>query len=367
MNNRCRALLIVLIALAMPLLAHSPEHPVGTTVVGPAPHGRGPAAMATDGTDFFVVWSDQRAETRDSLVGTRVTRSGQVLDPLGIRLTMLNIGVQHVNVVWDGGAYLVTWTSGWADANVYAARVDRDGRIVMEPRVIAAEAMAMSGRYSASNGNVTVVAYLSLDPDAGSNRVVVLDRDGNTLHHETIIGTAQPYMSGLSVAATGSRFVVVWSAFLNDQIQTATVQAVALNAAGHLEKGPTPIGTGDGPMIATDGSRFLVVSQHWTEPKWQLLARTVDASLTEITPVQTLTNGYSIDAPSLLWRGNRYEIVAGRHENPGEGSHVFSIEVAADGKKLAERSLGPITTGYDSAFRSRPPMAAISWSRSRND
>jgi len=141
-----------MLARTLPLFAASAEILVGGTVASPAPGPRGFASIATDGTDFLVVWSDGRSE--NSIVGTRVKSGGQVLDPLGIHFD--EGGAPQV--VWDGNAYVVIWSRS---GNVWASRMDRDGHFVTEAHVIAVNGFTTSSRYAASNGNVTVVVYHS--------------------------------------------------------------------------------------------------------------------------------------------------------------------------------------------------------------
>src|SRR5690349_13880195 len=97
-----RILLLALLALTLPLFAASPEYMIGGTVTTPAPNWRGDAAVATDGTDFLVAWADFRASTTRSLLATRVTRNGEVLDPLGIRIFSTTGSIFRMEMVWNG-------------------------------------------------------------------------------------------------------------------------------------------------------------------------------------------------------------------------------------------------------------------------
>ncbi len=340
-----RLLVILFFALAAPLLAGSPEYLIGDTVAGPAPHLRGFASTATDGTDFFVVWSDERVKNHGALFGTRMRRNGQVLDPLGIRIAELaNYSLGSPNVVWDGGGYLVTWIRGYGAGALFAARLDRDGYIVMAPREIANGAAVTPGRYVATNGTVTVIVYRVFEDTP--YRIAVLDRNGNTLRDEGIAGVTA-YHSALSVAASASHFLVAWSSYLSNQIHAATTYAVTLNSVGHPINDPVAIGAGADPFVGSDGTRFLVLSgQYFDGIRFDLYSRTVDATLTQITPMQTLTSAFLVDPPSVLWRGNQYDVIVGRRITAGDEAHLVALGVDSQGNKLGERDLGAIALPY---------------------
>lgn len=353
MNNIFRrALLSALLGLAIPLFASSPEYLVGGTVPAPAPSIRNAPAVATDGTDFFVVWNDHRSGS-STVIGTRVKRTGQVLDPLGIRIADAGL-VLAPHVVWDGGAYLVTWTGSafangtWTSRNVFAARVDRDGRIVMAPRVIAENASTSSGRYAASNGSISVVVYRGDAPASSPPlRTVVLDREGNTIRHEQLVPN-YVYSTGFSITATANRFLVVWSANPTSHLNNAKVEAVALGADGRVLGTPVTVASGDDAAVATDGTRFTIVFRKWSwaDHAWSLAARTVDADLTQLGAIQPLANEHVIEYLSLLWRGDRYEAIAGVQKSGGGPYTIESIELDREGHEIATRSRDAVDFTY---------------------
>ena len=63
-------------------------------------------AVASNGTDSFVVWWDQRSA--NDVYGTRVTADGTVLDPDGILISSGHGGTMPA-IAYDGVNYLVAW------------------------------------------------------------------------------------------------------------------------------------------------------------------------------------------------------------------------------------------------------------------
>jgi hypothetical protein len=343
MNNIARrALLLVLLGLSLSLFAASPERLIGGTVSTPAPNSRGGVVVATDGTDFFVVWADYRSPDEGSVVGTRVTREGRVLDPLGIRIATAPGGTTPPHIAWDGGAYLVVWAAPvygngifQNDFAVHAARIDSDGRFVMQPHVVAEHAMTANSNAIASNGNVSVIPYRAYQYPY-ENRIVALDRDGNTLRHESLPAAGIPQVL---IAATPSRFLVAWSSPWGLQHEDE-ILAVELTGDGHLLAGaPVRVGFGIEPAIGTDGTRFLIVSST-VDPelgRWTVQARVVDPGLT-IGAVQTLITGYEIIATPILWRNGRYEVLVNRRPQPSAPFEATSIDVDTDGHAIGTRT-----------------------------
>jgi hypothetical protein len=350
-----RWLLVVLIVLATPLLAASPEYLVGDDAATAAPHYRHSPAIASDGDGFFAVWTDGRSGSEE-VVGTRITSTGRILDPLGLRIAPSFEHAIAPQVVWDGTAWLVVWTrvaghgiNGWMLENLYAARIAPNGGVVMMPRIIAEDAIVGEGRSMASNGMVSVIAYTSDQGPDRSARIAVLDRDGNTLHHETVDSIDEPW-NGLTVAAGTSRFVVAWSTNPGTQPEDHVIRAVALTAAGHVIDPPAIVGRGDRPAIASDGTRFTIVSRR-TEDWWEytLLSRTFDANLDPIRDEQAIFDGIRIDHTSVLWvGGNHYE--------------VFTVRQAPEDNEVVSIAIDPEGTANQPHVRGRIPVDST-WSQ----
>jgi hypothetical protein len=130
-------LLLCLAALpAFGALGPSIEVPVAPPVIGRAAGTQSLPRVATDGRDFFAVWSDSRSGT-SSVFGTRVLADGTVLDPTGILIVASG---DKPGVVWDGANYVVVWqenyTSSYPYLRVSFVRIDRNGRLLGGPKPV---------------------------------------------------------------------------------------------------------------------------------------------------------------------------------------------------------------------------------------
>jgi hypothetical protein len=89
--------------------------------------------VVPNGSDYFVAWTDGRqGDGSWDIYGARVNRDGTVLDPQGIAITSLNTAETNPAVAFNGQEYLVVWTdSRWSGyPGVYAARVTTDGTLL---------------------------------------------------------------------------------------------------------------------------------------------------------------------------------------------------------------------------------------------
>ncbi len=66
-------------------------------------------AVASDGDNFFVVWSHDKLETSYDIYGTRITPDGEVLDPEGILICSTYLFELSPAIAYNGSVYLVAW------------------------------------------------------------------------------------------------------------------------------------------------------------------------------------------------------------------------------------------------------------------
>ncbi len=123
----------------------------------PAPGEQWSPAVAFDGTNFLVVWEDDRCDTNVDVYGSRVTPAGVVLDPAGIAISTMARNQRFPTVAFDGTDYLVVWRDfrNGDSSDIYGARVTPQGN-VLDPFGLAVSTMARSQEAPA-------VAYDGLD------------------------------------------------------------------------------------------------------------------------------------------------------------------------------------------------------------
>lgn len=66
-------------------------------------------AVASDGINFFVVWTHDKPETFYDLYGARVTSDGEILDPDGILICATSRFEVTPSIAYNGSIYFVAW------------------------------------------------------------------------------------------------------------------------------------------------------------------------------------------------------------------------------------------------------------------
>ncbi len=143
----------LLLALTLSASAQVRETAVATAPLGQAEGRQGPAIVASNGPDFFVVWSDDRGGT----FGTRVTHDGEVLDKTGIHLSG---SFFPIAVLWCGGTYTVVLEEGIDGVvGTSVVRVDVNGKVIDGPRLAARNGIP---RAAVTNGSTILIVADSL-------------------------------------------------------------------------------------------------------------------------------------------------------------------------------------------------------------
>src|SRR5262249_28885510 len=98
--------------------------------------------IASDGTQYFLVWPYLRDDLPGDIFGTRLTSDGAVVDPLNIRINAAAGAQQHPAVAFVGTGYVVAWEHVAAAGNtdIAAAFVAADGSVTQLGMVVASAA-----------------------------------------------------------------------------------------------------------------------------------------------------------------------------------------------------------------------------------
>ncbi len=118
-------------------------------LISVAPNNQQSPAIAFDGNNFLCVWCDSRNGWYD-IYGTRISQAGEVLDPAGIVICIQADMQQYPAIGFDGSNYLVVWqdTRGGSTYDIYGARVSTSG-IVLDPSGILISAADENQQYPA--------------------------------------------------------------------------------------------------------------------------------------------------------------------------------------------------------------------------
>ncbi|MCX6844419.1 MAG: hypothetical protein NTX53_19325, partial [candidate division WOR-3 bacterium] len=117
----------------------------------PAPYNQKDPAVAFDGANFLVVWEDYGSDYY-GIYGARVTPQGTLLDPSGLAISQAAYNDQYSPALgFDGTNFLVVWQDNrGGPSDIYGARVTPAGT-VLDPSGLAISQAAYS-QYSPALG-----------------------------------------------------------------------------------------------------------------------------------------------------------------------------------------------------------------------
>ena len=89
-------------------------------------------AVAFDGVNYLVVWDDSSAGSSRDIYGTRVSTGGTVLDTAFVGISTDTSDQSSPAIAFDGTNYLVAWSDyrNNSTSDVYGARVSRPGTVL---------------------------------------------------------------------------------------------------------------------------------------------------------------------------------------------------------------------------------------------
>lgn len=196
----------------------SAEFELSAPVTTPAPSAQFAPAIASDGTNYLVVWHDNRNGPKLDLYAARVGTNGVVLDPSGFALTTATNDQWYPAASFNGTNYLVAWQDARGGAHdIYAARVTPGGTVI--------ETNGLAVVTSANDQRLPAVASLNGDfliawqdgRNGTANQDIYAARiRGSGLLVETngfLISNANNSQSAPAVGVVGTNYVAAWHDF----------------------------------------------------------------------------------------------------------------------------------------------------------
>jgi hypothetical protein len=307
-------------------------------VVGPPPNNQASPAVASDGTNYLVVWEDLQWGSYD-VCATRVTPEGVVLDPAGIPISTAPYYEGAPALAFDGTNFLVVWAqSPDSSREVCGARVGPDGVVLDSSRIVISSS-SLSHAYPAvafDGTNFFVVWGQSHGPytyDIYGSRVTP---DGAVLDPVGIaISTASYDQFAPAAAFDGTNFLVVWrdtrTGAQGIHGARVTPDGVVLDPTG------IPISTASNgqswPAVDFDGENYLVVWNDYRNGEYYLYGARVTPSgaVLDTTGIYISTAAEQI-RPDLTFDGQNFFAVWA--DDLTGSNNIYGARVAPDGAVL---------------------------------
>jgi hypothetical protein len=220
-------------------------------------------------TNYLVVWEDRRNGLED-IYGARVNLAGNVLDTAGFIISMSAPGPQRDPcVAFDGTNYMVVWSDNRNDhLYVYGARVDQAGNVLDIPYgILIWEGYSPTVMFDGTH-------YLVVWRKCGFHTQYYpslcgmwLDTAGNILNPGGFVileWEDRNHGRSPTAASDGTNYLVVWTSWSYDLDYSWDIYAARFDQAGNvLDSAGIPITTAIGdqsnPSVCFDGTEYFVI------------------------------------------------------------------------------------------------------------
>jgi hypothetical protein len=335
-------------------------------------------SAATCGPNVLIVWEDWRAGGAGDIFGSRIDRSGNVLDSSGIAICLEPHDQSGPSVAFADPYYLVVWQDRRNGTNleIYGARLDTSGA-VLDPVgfPILQTGCEQERPQVASDGSRWLVIWDELTPAAGYDLYGArVDTSGIVLDPSGIVIASTSRNDGWgSVAFDGVNYMAVWShlAVSNYDLYCARVDTSGIL----LDPSPRPVCTGvPGQQIYAGvaygkGSYLAAWNDNRDGGVTQLYAARVDTSGAVLDPLSIFIAGDSNYAayPSVAFDGSRFLVVWEGGAADIYGSRVDTSGQVLDSAEIAISALQALQGSPCLVFDMEKYVAAWTDSRSRVD
>ncbi|MFA5033752.1 MAG: T9SS type A sorting domain-containing protein [bacterium] len=218
--------------------------------------------IASDGTNCLIVWQDRRVDSNEEdIYGTRVSQTGEILDPAGIAIATTQYYEGSPAVTFNGGNYLVVWTDC---QNIYGTRISKSGILLDTNNIIVAT--STDGIHSsavASDGTNYIVVWSDRGADTYDIYGKRMNEAGILLDTTAIaICTAKNLQGNPKVAFNKDAYLVAWEDYRDSSTISGIYGArVSQNGTVMDTQGIdiSTMGWGYTPNVVSDGTNWFVV------------------------------------------------------------------------------------------------------------
>src|SRR5262245_52172231 len=299
-------------------------------------------AVALDGTNYLVVRQERRTNDHYDIYAARVTPAGAVLDPDGIPIATAAGDQTAADITFDGVNYFVTWTD-WSSSSgpdIYGARVTTSGTVLDPDGIpISNTANDQSSASVAFDGTNYLVTWEDRRSDPAediwgarvSTNGTVLDPAGIS------IGVGAQYQLAPDVAFDGTNFLVSW---MDRRIGVWNIYGARVTPAGSvLEPDGIPISTAPDyqvyPALAFGQANYLVV---WTDKRDGLEYHIHGARVTPGGSVLEpggipISTAAQQDFPAVAFGGSNY-LAVWEDDRSQTGSDIYASRLSPAGDVL---------------------------------
>ncbi|QSQ27459.1 hypothetical protein JY651_22220 [Pyxidicoccus parkwayensis] len=338
-----------------------PEFGIDQPVIAVEPSDQHTPEVATDGTNFLVMWLDTRSGLTEQWA-TRVTPDGTVLDPSGFEVPYVpNCG--YNTVTFGAGNYVVACSTGMV-------RITPEG-VVVDPQPISFHT-PLSGGYAsiAFNGTNFLITWLDLGGSGtGALYGMMVSPSGTVVMPQKLLSQYSNGVYEADVTAVGTSFRVVWT-LAADHMYSVEVDANGNVGPRVRELYGSSSGQARFPAIASNGEDYAIVYQYGDE--FGKASTSIGGSLRQAdggTSSFTVSNVAKQMRPDIAWmpRAGAYGVVwTNTRNNSTDYTEIQSAWLMPDAGVIANGRISAAVSGFmqgHARIAAGPSGSLVVWDR----
>jgi len=310
--------------------------------------------VSFDGNNYMVVWQDQRDGVYD-IYGSRVAQDGNVLDPAGIQISGATDEQSRPSIDFDGTNYLVAWydTRSVSSYDIYGTLMDTSGTVLNPAGIEISTATDQQYMPSVSFDGINYLvtwhdqrngSYYDIFASRMDTSGVVLDPSG------ICISNAANHQQSVNVASYNNQWLTVWTDNRNSDYDTDVYgsrvegSGTVLDTEGILISATAQ--KQERSAIASDGTNYLVVWQEARgESSYDIYGMRVDLSgnALDSNSIPISTNAERQENPAVTFDGTNYLVVW--EDNRNDTLDIYGSRVEQNGNVLDTAGI-PISTAF---------------------
>lgn len=291
-------------------------------VISAAAFEQSAPSIASNGTTALVVWEDNRATgTFMDIWGARIGATGAPIDASGFSISVAMWQQRTPDVAWNGTEWYVVWSDqrGGSQYDIRGTRVSAGGVVADTMGTLVSNATQdQTVPRIASNG----VDWFTVWQDKRAGFLQPADVYGTRISAAGVVqsatgvavSTAARDQLGPSIAASGTDYLVVWQDY-RDMTVGSAVWGARVDAMGNVvDASGFAIRSGSGnevsPVVGSDGTRWLVAYGLWSGSDYDVWAIRVTSSATTPDPAFAVAAAPGAQsALDIAYSGGNYLIV----------------------------------------------------------
>ncbi len=326
----------------------SPEIDLDLPISAVAGDSQTYSSVAFDGTNYMVVWQDNRSGIGSDIYAARVTPTGEILDPTGIPVSVMPGDQGKPDIAFDGTQYIVVWEDsgdGAAKAlkmmmgsttenDVVYTTIGTDGTVGEEVRVTPIDTVSQQRpRIACTSAGLCLVVWYD-KPGVGVSYNIYgrhVTASGVVDAADLALYTGDYDQRTPDVAAKTGLFAVVWEDGRNGEsdiygLTVTTEETPTISISFPISAASSSQQTQ--PAIATNGTDFMVAYEDTRSGSTDIYAAKIEADY-DVTEYHVTSSIAEERTPSIAWDGTYYLISYADTRN-GD-SDIYGTRIGNDG------------------------------------